>query len=88
MYFDREFLYIFVYCFSCRYLVELGLRQVGLLVYGYYFWCVFWVWDLGTEGTLFICRAELGKHLERVDLVRPHDLHSEIYHMDHVILSG
>ena len=23
---------IFVYCFSCRYLVELGLRQLGLLI--------------------------------------------------------
>ena len=32
MYFSREFLYIFVYCFSCRYLVELGLRQLGLPV--------------------------------------------------------
>ena len=28
--FNREFPYIFVYCFSCRYLVELGLRQLGL----------------------------------------------------------
>ena len=25
-----NFSYIFVYCFSCRYLVELGLRQLGL----------------------------------------------------------
>ena len=32
MYFTREFPYIFVYCFSCRYLVELGLRQLGLPV--------------------------------------------------------
>ena len=29
MYFNREFPYIFVYCFSCRYLVQLGLRQLG-----------------------------------------------------------
>ena len=27
-----EFPYIFVYCFSCRYLVELGLRQLGVPV--------------------------------------------------------
>ena len=26
------YIYIFVYCFSCRYLVELGLRQLGLPV--------------------------------------------------------
>ena len=32
MYFNREFPYIFGYCFSCRYLVELGLRQLGLPV--------------------------------------------------------
>ena len=32
VYFNREFPYIFVYCFSCRYVVELGLRQVGLRV--------------------------------------------------------
>ena len=29
VYLNREFPYIFVYCFSCRYLVELGLRQLG-----------------------------------------------------------
>ena len=32
MYSNREFPYIFVYCFSCRYVVELGLRQLGLPV--------------------------------------------------------
>ena len=31
-YFNREFLFVFVYCFSCRYLRELGLRQLGLAV--------------------------------------------------------
>ena len=29
---NREFPCVFVYCFSCRYLVELGLRQLGLPV--------------------------------------------------------
>ena len=32
VYLNREFPYIFVYCFSCRCLVELGLRQLGLPV--------------------------------------------------------
>ena len=32
VHFNREFPYIFVYCFSCRYLVELGLRQLDLPV--------------------------------------------------------
>ena len=31
-YLNRELSYIFVYCLSCRYLVELGLRQLGLPV--------------------------------------------------------
>ena len=35
MYFNQEFPYIFVYCFSCRFLVELGLRQLGLRVPNY-----------------------------------------------------
>ena len=30
VYFKREFPYVFVYCFSCRCLVELDLRQLGL----------------------------------------------------------
>ena len=32
VYLNREFPYIFVYCFFCRYLVELGLPQLGLPV--------------------------------------------------------
>ena len=32
VYFNREFPYVFGYCFSCRYLVELGPRQLGLPV--------------------------------------------------------
>ena len=32
MYFNREFLYIFVYSFSCRYLANLGLQQLGVPV--------------------------------------------------------
>ena len=32
MYFNKEFPHVFVYCFSCRYLAQLGLPQLGLPV--------------------------------------------------------
>ena len=32
VHFDGEFRLIFLYCFSCRYLAQLGLRQLGLPV--------------------------------------------------------
>ena len=32
MLFDKEFPCIFVYCFFCRHLAQLGLRQLGLPV--------------------------------------------------------